>query len=219
MKDDANSIGIVRYMARNCYRRLGPWARIKYGIEDLEQEGLEVLYNVVYPRYDPNGGACFKTWLVICLKTRYANIVKKENHYAWVREDWLHGYSDPPEKFVWGHHAICEPDIFYDLSYKAYGAANRYSPEDETIFRQAVKALLDAAPDFVELVLGTCPKACRGRLKVFTSALRLRDKRNRTNEFSPRSMIPMTGCMLARFLDREKSFCEFKKILYNTIKP
>lgn len=218
MKDDTDCIGVIRYMARNCYRRLGFWARVKYDIEDLEQEGLEVLYTVAYPRYNPSLRTCFKTWLVICLRTRYANIVKKENHFAWLREDWLCGYSEPPEESAWKHYGSSEPGAFYGLSYKEYGAANRNSPMDETIFRQAVRALLDAAPDFVELVLGTCPRAYRGRLKVFTSAVRLREKRNRTNEFRPRNIAPITGRMLARFLDHEKSFCNLKKLLYNTIK-
>lgn len=217
MKEDDVYMRVIRYMARNCYRRLGPWASVKYGIEDLEQEGFIILHTVAYPRYDPGRGACFKTWLVTCLKTRYANIVKKENHYSFLREDWLCGYSDPPEKAVWGERNNgYEPSELYGLSHKVYDAANRRSPEDETIFRQAVSALLDAAPDFVELVLGTCPRACRGRMKIFTTALRDRDKRN-SNTAARRNVVSITGRRMVRFLGYEKKFCDFKKILYNII--
>jgi len=203
----------VRTMAYHCYKRLEPWARVKYGLNDLEQEGMMVLLKA-YPEYDPTRGASFKTWLTICLRNHYGNIVKKENRNAWLRKDWLYGCSDPQED---PSRSIDDDPLYYSV-YKYLNAADCYSPEDAAIFKQAVEALSDAAPDFVELALGTCPRAVRGRLKVFTSAVRLRNKRNRTNEFKPRTAVFVTGRMLADFLGYKKSFLDFKKLLYNVIK-
>ena len=212
MTDSGKYREIICRMAARCYASLSPWGRIKYGLQDLIQEGYVVLLDTAVQTYEQERGVPFGGWLHICLLSRYNNILTAENRHIEVRADWMYGSSEPEDSL------IPRRTSKYEEIYKSYDAASRRTPEDEAAFRQAVDGLYELSPEFIEFVLGDCPRACKWRRKLVVHQKRKNHRKNLRPGFKKRHRVaPSTGAVL-EFLGIDRTFfSELRELFYKVI--
>lgn len=194
---------LIRMLAYGCYCRLDSWQRLVYTVDDLVQEGFAVVYDKVYPKYNPELDTKFITLLTRCLITRYTDIIRTANRHkrsGLLRKDVFYASLDTSEE---------TDDGGYD------GEQGRWerTPEADVIFAEGVRALRETYKDFVDLVLSECPRAWRARKKLLVQSLRA----NKANGDNGRCVLPFAGKTVAKFVGIE-NFARFKEIAYNKIK-
>ena len=196
----------IKAQAWNCYKRLIGWAKVKYSIEDLVNEGFDVLYSIALPNYNPEKDMTFRSWFTQCLISYYGNIVKKENRHCELRIDTEAEFENADEG---GEQKLyIEAQEQYQLT-----------PEHEAIIRQAISRLQKVCPEFVELMLGESIEAYTNRKKLMTKVFRANEKHNANPKFiRPQIRLRMTEKLIEEFLDiKRKKFSEIKEIFYNTV--